>query len=119
MFGSSVAGFYALPIWLFYRLVTPCAGTDSRSCACGCTSTLSLKRSFTGLPRFCLQPRYRSVVCTEYMPQQELNLLQPDYATWPRPAPRITYLAKCGKNFVPPFEEALRAHVSPRGVRLK
>src|SRR5207245_10548579 len=42
--------------------------TVSRSCYRGCTSTLSLNRSFTGLPRFCLQPRYRSVVCTDACP---------------------------------------------------
>jgi hypothetical protein len=33
-------------------------------------------RSFTTLRKRCLQPKYRSVVCTETCPQQELNLLQ-------------------------------------------
>jgi hypothetical protein len=48
--------------------VVPSTAADSRFGLCCCTSVLSLKRSVTGLPRFCLQPRYRSVVCTDPRP---------------------------------------------------
>jgi hypothetical protein len=34
------------------------------------------KRSLTGSSRFCLQPRYRSVVNTDTWTKQELNLFQ-------------------------------------------
>jgi len=50
--------------------VDPFTMADSTFTSRGCTSNLNLNRSFTGLPRFCLQPRYRSVVCTEACPSK-------------------------------------------------
>jgi len=47
----------------------PVAGTDFSAFAC-CSSILRSKRSFSGWPRFCLQPRYRSVVNTDACPNR-------------------------------------------------
>ncbi len=50
--------------------VDPFTMADSTFTSRGCTSILNLNRSFTGFPRFCLQPRYRSVVCTDACPSK-------------------------------------------------
>jgi pimeloyl-ACP methyl ester carboxylesterase len=43
--------------------------TRGRSCLQGCSGRLP------GTPRFCLQPTWRSVVCTEAWPSRKLNLV--------------------------------------------
>ena len=58
----------ACAVAVFFLIV----GSNSpfRSQSVDCNSEAMLKRSFTGLDRFCLQPKYRSVVCTEAWPNR-------------------------------------------------
>ena len=59
-----MSGWPGVPLSAFSR-VRLCAASLHYA-----ANAVGAKRSFTGLPRFCLQPRYRSVVSTEECPSR-------------------------------------------------